>query len=226
MGYNIPKFNLYVKKLIKQLLARGETSNDLLVNLFKGYLAATDRSFTAYIEKKLELYEEGSHVTSDQLMIWAKNKYDLLLDKGLWNAPTEEEEKIIALSAKIKQMEDRLKKGGRKTGNNTRTGRNQKSPASQNSGKRNRKKLPDWFTTQPKDVKKSITWNGKEWHWCGKATGGKCERFTRHEPDKCKGIKQTIPHAPKKIKAEEIKAEQADVQDTAPPETDDGFEEV
>ena len=50
---------MYVKNLVGQLRARGEYTNDLLINLFKGYLAATDKSFTTYIDKKLETYEEG-----------------------------------------------------------------------------------------------------------------------------------------------------------------------
>ena len=50
---------MYVKNLVDQLQARGQYTNDLLVNLFKGYLSATDRSFPTYIEKKLEAYDEG-----------------------------------------------------------------------------------------------------------------------------------------------------------------------
>jgi len=223
VGYNITKFNLYVAKLIQQLRARGESSNDLLINLFTGYLAATDKSFTAYIEKKLETYEEGTPVTPDQLMLWARNKYDLLLDKGLWNAPTEEEEKILALSAKIKQMENRWKKGGEKSHDKKSPTENSTTNSPPIKREREKKKeLPDWFATQPKDVNKPITWNKKEWHWCGKATGGKCEKFTRHKPNQCRGIKPNT----KKIKAPKIKVEQSIVDTQEAKEDDDGFELV
>ena len=40
---DVIKFNQYVRKLKNDLAARGETSNDLLINIFKGYLACTDR---------------------------------------------------------------------------------------------------------------------------------------------------------------------------------------
>ena len=82
MGYNITKFNMYMKNLVDQLWARGEFTNDLLINLFKGYLSATDKFFTTYIEKKLEAYKEGQDMTANQLMLWARNKYDLLLRQG------------------------------------------------------------------------------------------------------------------------------------------------
>jgi hypothetical protein len=39
---NVAAFNLYVQTQVKNLSARGETSNDFLVNLFKGYKAAND----------------------------------------------------------------------------------------------------------------------------------------------------------------------------------------
>ena len=57
----------------------------------------------------MEAYEEGQPITADQLMLWARNKYDLLRDKGTWNAPTDEEEKIIALQAQVKAMVKKLK---------------------------------------------------------------------------------------------------------------------
>jgi hypothetical protein len=39
-------------------------------------------------------------MTPDDLMLAAKNKYDSMVEKGTWNAPSAEE-KIIALEAKF-----------------------------------------------------------------------------------------------------------------------------
>jgi hypothetical protein len=77
IGSDITKFNGYVRLLIDSLAARGETSNDLLTNLFKGYEAATDNTFVDYIGRKKERYEEGEDVTSDALMEQANSKYKL-----------------------------------------------------------------------------------------------------------------------------------------------------
>ena len=84
-----------VKILLDQLSAQGKTSTDMLLNLFSIYLLTQDRSFVAYIDKKLELYDEGTDMSPNQLMLWARQKYNLLRDKGTWNALTTEEEKII-----------------------------------------------------------------------------------------------------------------------------------
>ncbi len=104
IGGDITKFNTYVKELIDQLTARGATTTDLLINLFKGYLAVEDKSFNTHILKKKEAYEEGGAQDEDSLMLLAKNKFTLLSDAGRYNMPSAEEEKILALQAELKQV--------------------------------------------------------------------------------------------------------------------------
>ena len=203
VGYNITKFNMYVKNLVDQLRARGEFTNDLLINLFKGYLSATDKSFTAYIDKKLEAYEEGQDMSADQLMLWARNKYDLLLDKGTWNAPTEQEEKIIALQAQVKEMEKKLSEKKPKPPSKTKSSKQSKSADTKKKKKRIEK--PSWFSELPTDVTKTVTWNNREWNWCGKATGGKCESYVIHKLSECKGLKRTGPNQTSKPKPKKTK---------------------
>ena len=73
-------------------------------------------------------------------MLWARQKYDLLKDKGTWNAPTPEEEKIIALTAQVNKMSEKLKASmpGKKERSETSAGRSRKL-----------KPKPDWFTKEP-----------------------------------------------------------------------------
>ena len=181
IDYDIAKLNMYVKTLLDQLSARGETSTDMLSNLFTGYMAAKDKSFVAYIDKKLELYEEGTHISPNQLMLWARQKYDLLRDKGVWNAPTPEEEKILALTAQVNKMSEKLKAG--------RVKKDQR-PQGSTESVRKMKPKPEWFEDEPSDPSKPITWNNKKWHWCGAKTGGKCESYVRHKPEQCRGKKR------------------------------------
>ena len=217
VGYNISKFNMYVSSQVEQLRARGQYSNDLLMNLFKGYMAASDKAFVSYIDKKLETYEEGTNIKSDQLMLWARQKYDLLMEKGLWNAPTEDEEKILALTAQVKQMEKRFSSKGKAKGNQQPIQKRERTP---------KKEKPTWFAVQPADTKKKVKWNKKEWNWCGKATGGKCEAFTIHYPSACKGLTPNAKSQKKtKYKNVQIKAEEGIIEEpTDRNGNDDGFE--
>ena len=52
IGCDISKLNQYVKQLVTNLRARGETTNDLLINLFKAYLSVNDKEFVRYIDSK------------------------------------------------------------------------------------------------------------------------------------------------------------------------------
>ena len=72
---DIAKFNQYVKQQIAILASRGEQTMDLLINLFKGYAACSDPVFRRYIEQKQEKHDEGTTITTNELMQWAKLKY-------------------------------------------------------------------------------------------------------------------------------------------------------
>ncbi len=184
LGHDICKLNDYVTSLHDALLARGEVSNDLFVNLFKGYKAASDRRFVAYIEKKEEDYEDGSlSITPQQLMTLAKNRYEVLVEKGLWNAPSSEEEKIMALEATIKKLQNNNRSNKRADDKMPNKG-NDKAKA---RGIKNRnKELPAWVHEKPKPGEsKTKTIENKTWHFCDHHG-----RWTRHTTDKCemKGI--------------------------------------
>jgi hypothetical protein len=84
---------------------RGKMTTDLLSNLFKGYKSATDERFLKYIALKEEYYEEGNNLSTYKLMSLAKNKWHVLKQKHLWNVPSPQEEKILALEAKVKKLE-------------------------------------------------------------------------------------------------------------------------
>jgi hypothetical protein len=184
---DITKFNVHVSLLIDSLAARGETTQDLLTNLFKGYQAATDKTFVEYIGRKLERYEEGEMVTPDALMEQADNKFKLLKEGGIWNAPSEQEEKILALQSELKNLKKRKPDGGKgKPKPTVKSGKKpfkKKTPAEQ-------PEKPSWFYKEPKadEMSKPKMWNDKPWYYCSKQTGGKCDgQYRRHKPADCEG---------------------------------------
>ena len=115
----------------------------------------------------------------------------------MWNATSEEEEKLIALRAEVavikKKSQDYHQNGGGGRGHGG-PGRGGRGGRGRRGG---RKPLPAHFIVQPKDVNKVVKWEGKDWHWFGKATGAKCEKITVHTPNTCGGFKRTQPDAAK-----------------------------
>jgi len=189
---DIGRFNQYVKLLLQSLTARNQSTSDLLINLFKGYGAVSDEVFRAWLGRKQDDHEEGEEITPDELMLAAKNKYDTMVEKGTWNAPTAEE-KIVALEAKLETTVKNLNKkvsfelgkktGGKKAGDKS---RNKKENAKTSDGH------PKTWSPPKSGDKKEMEYKGHTWYWCGKDTGGKCEKWRAHKPKECKGAAQTV----------------------------------
>jgi hypothetical protein len=199
IGQDITKLNTHVKLLIGSLQARGETTQDLLTNLFKGYMECSDKEFVGYIKRKHETYEEGNDIEPDALMKLADTKYKILKEAGRWNAPSAEEEKILALEAQIKSLRrppTKKPEGGKKTDGHKKGDRDKtKNP-----------ERPGWFSVEPKeeDLTKPREWNGKPWYWCSAKTGGKCSgAFRRHKPSVCQGLSFFKAKTGEKRKTEE-----------------------
>ena len=174
---DIGKFNSYVKQQLATLNARGETTQDLLTNLFKGYLACSDPIFRRYMEKKQESHDEGATIDPNMLMKWAKIKYSIIKEKGVWNAPTKEEQQILAMKAEIKSIK------------NTKERKRNKNKGKTDEPKDTPKGKPSWMYVEPKEseLTKPVTWEGRKYRWCGVKTGGHCEQYRCHMPSKCKG---------------------------------------
>jgi hypothetical protein len=185
IGCDITKFNGYVMLLINMLAARGQRTMDLLVFLFKGYFAVPDTDFKDYIKRKKEDHDEGATTTSEQLMLMADAKYKLRLEYGDWNVANPQEEKILALQAKVAQLSKR-----KPNGNSTRDPKGKGKPPEKGSGASAK---PAWMDKAPPsdDMKipfKPREWKSKPWYYCCKQTGGKCAGVWRvHKPTDCKG---------------------------------------
>lgn len=190
---NVKKFNLYVHYNVRQLNARGEKTDDLLTNLFKGYLAVKDERFLDYMERKQTNYEEGEDITVNQLMDWAKNRYEILHQKGLWEAPSKAEQQILALQTQVSDLKKKNKnnssnRNGNRNSNKNNNNNNKNNKNRSSNRQRKRDNMPTWQTTEPSEADK---WkvkqmHGRDWWWCGKSTGGNCECYRQHKPDTCK----------------------------------------
>ena len=160
-------FNNYVLSLVSQLHARGEQTQDLLVNLLKGYKACKDLDFVDYIRKKEDVYEEGGLVEYNQLMDWAVNKFKARKEAGTWCKKTTEEETIIALQAQVQELV--RKKDDRK--------------------RSNFRELDPWMKVPPTEGdRKSKMVNNRLFHWCQFH-----KQWTRHKSADCRLGKQKVP---------------------------------
>jgi hypothetical protein len=85
---NIEFFNQHVKVNWDGLTARGESSDDLTINLCKAYLCVTDRDFATHVRNKKDSYDDGEDFTVEQLLTMSLIKFQILKDSGKWNSPS------------------------------------------------------------------------------------------------------------------------------------------
>ena len=113
LAWDIEKFHDYVKIQMRGLAARGATMDEgnVITNLQLAYLTVEDATFKNYMVRLQDDYnDERRQFNVEGLMDLAVNKYKTLKEAGQWQASSPEQEKIIALTAKIQQLEKQPKK--------------------------------------------------------------------------------------------------------------------
>ncbi len=107
----------------------------MLNNLFLAYKAVPDAKFKSFIENQEDRYDSGIEVTENKLMELAEKKYQVLQDREEWNAPTPDQEKIIALEATVAK----LTKGLKDKGKNHSTNKKSQDDRKDKSGKKEKR---------------------------------------------------------------------------------------
>ena len=185
---NITTFNEYVRAQVYSLAARGEETQDLLVNLFKAYAAASDQSFKTYINDHQNRYDDGEELTSDELMLKAENKYKALVERNQWNMKSKEEEQIVALNAELKEFK-KLQFTKKKDNSKNKDKRNDKKKNGKGKGKGKDNKKDEWKLVSPKaGQSQTKVIEGTTWHWCPHH-----KRWVQHKPSECRLKSQESP---------------------------------
>ena len=179
---DIEKFNLHVRVQRDALMSRGETSSDLLTNLFTAYEAVEDKVFHDYMVGQQDQYHDGRvDFCVDSLMDLALNKFKMLVESKRWNLPSVQDAKleaqIVALTAKLEYFKAN-------------------------------KSLKEWawkLVPPKEDDPKTKTVDTKEYHWCSNHAS-----WTVHTAKECNMSPQgmsppvKIPKKPKDKSSEAI----------------------
>ena len=175
---NILTFNEYVRAQVYALAARGEQTQDLLVNLFKAYFVVSDRAFKSYIEQHQNAYDDGEDISYETLMSKAENKYKALVERDQWNEKSKEEEQIVALNAELKEVNKKLKLANKYSKKDSKKNTDKKD----NKKNDNKKKDVTWKTKAPTGKQpKTKKVDGDTWHWCQHHS-----RWVQHTPAECR----------------------------------------
>ena len=204
---NITQFNQWVRKQMGRLHAREQEAIDLLYYLWKAYKAAPDDEFVVYIKDLKSQSDDGrATFTAEDLMVRAENKYKArLLDKeNTWGKPTEDQEKIVAMTAEINSLKKACSSTttSKPTKQKAATSKTQVNKKAQPKKKEQKKKTNEkwaWKNKPPKDTDSKEnnafvkTFEGKKYYWCLHHNNG-AGMWTLHHPNDCEaGQKSQTP---------------------------------
>jgi hypothetical protein len=185
---NIEKINEYVVVLEEGLAARGEASQDTMMNVQAAYEVCKDATFVRHTRDEYSRWEQGATMSLKDFMSSALTKYKTLKMKGLWEAPSPEQEQIIALTAAFSSLKAKASKV--KGGPKDKTPGGPKNPKDGKSkGGRRNEGVFAWKDVAPKSGDPlTKTFKGKTYHWC---TNHENSQWTLHNPNSfpnlCKG---------------------------------------
>ena len=153
---NIEAFNEHVNTAVEGLNTRAERVDDLMTHLFQGYKIAGDIKFVAYIELQETQYMQGSSLSTELLMTQALNDYNTKILNNTWGAPSDEQRKIVALSAELKSIKD----------NNIELSKTVLDKIKKPPRDARKTKEQDTWKSERGTGPPTMVKDGKTWHWC------------------------------------------------------------
>ncbi len=172
---DIDKINTEFNKNYSHILARGATVDNPLNILFNAYLVVPCYHFKTYMKQKHNGYLDGTLILTHKVLIaFVKAHFDHLKNTGQWGAKSPDNEKIVAMAAKINSLKGQLKldpklsaiakdKKKEDKGENKGKKKNKKDT----SNKKYQKKDEAWKKVPPKDSNPKEKQLGKyTFQWC------------------------------------------------------------
>ena len=188
---NIRLFNQYVKINLEGLKALRENHDDLMVNLFRGFMQAMDQDFVKYIKDKKDDYDEGADIDAERLMELALIKYENMVTEGSWRVLSPADEKLQALNATVDELKDanlRLSKSLKanhqknKPQQSFKGKSNQKKKSPKNKNKTRQNEDMAWKKKPPRDGEPTTKQvQDKTWYWCLDHLA-----WVMHNPSECR----------------------------------------
>ena len=188
LNSNVHEFVEFVEGCIQKLKSRGDVDNKqyLTINITKGLKVVKDKAFREQFQQiDFEWLSGKSKLNSEDLLHKADTYYKVSKQNNLWGELSKEEQELIVMQAKFKDMilcleedkQSRKKKRKRERSNTS----NNKDGQSSNAAIR---KVPRW-KLENKRNDKTQNKSGKKYYWFQRHNDDK-EMWVLHKPQECK----------------------------------------
>jgi hypothetical protein len=105
LNSDVKEINKWINNQMSALRSRGKDSEDLMINIFKGYAVVNDKQIVNYIADLRTQYEDGRiDMDADKLMIWGYQKFKNLGLSETLEAPAVDKADIVALKTQTEEI--------------------------------------------------------------------------------------------------------------------------
>jgi hypothetical protein len=176
-GYNVGDMLDAMDTLRQQIEELGGSHDDIIMDMFNALETSNNDAFATHVQNLKTEWEEGRDFTVDELTTSATTKYNNLYEAKKWKTNNSSNDKIVALTTKVEELQKKLDtkssnsgKGGGKGGSS--------------DGNKPPPKLPDDESWRlKKSFGDKVFKMDKQWYWCCKQHNHGSGMYVTHKPE-------------------------------------------
>ena len=153
-----------------EIVKRGFTHDDMIIDLFKALLTSKNEVFHRFIQRKKDDWETGTDITPDELISEAVTKYNNMVENKTWKMKEADDSKLVALTTQVKELKEKL---------NSQSSGKDNNPGSGSGSKR--QPIAEWRLKKTQGDK--LTKDGTTWYWCPHQHNNGKGMYVTHKPE-------------------------------------------
>ena len=176
-GHNVSEMTDKMTSLNDEIIQRGFSHDDYVLDLYQALLSGKNDVFTSYIQRKRDDWDTGVDTDPDDLISDAVTKYNNMVIRDTWKLEEPKNAKIAALTTQVKTLQDRIDSGQFQK----KSDGNEKGNGYGKGKVKGDFQIQEWRLT--KTLGDKVEKEGKTWHWCDKQHNDGKGMYVRHHPD-------------------------------------------
>ena len=173
-GYNVCDLPDKMDVTYREILQRGSTHDDYIMDVFNALLTVKNSIFHGYIQREKDKWDTGIDIEPDALITDAVTKYNNMVAKKEWKETEPSNAKLAALTTELNELKEKFVLV-------TQKGVGSSSGSTDNKSKSNKSTVAPWRMS--KTLGNKVEKDGKTWHWCHKQHNDGKGMYVTHHPD-------------------------------------------
>ena len=174
--YNVGDLTDKMDATYREIVQRGSTHDDYVMDLFNVLLSNKNTIFTDFIQREKDKWDTGAVIDPDVLITEAVTKYDNMVATSEWTVVEPGTSKIAALTTELNELKEKFVL----VTQNMMTG-SQSHNSNPSGGSRRNDSIPAWRFA--KTLGDKVERDGKTWHWCHHQHNNGKGMYVTHHPD-------------------------------------------